>query len=220
MDEPIQLDEANQQHRLLEAMLFAAAEPLDEATIAARLPDGCDITALMDRLSAQYANRGVNVARVAGKWVLRTAPDLAPRLRIEQTVQRRLSRAAVETLAIIAYHQPVTRAEIEDIRGVAVNRGTLDVLLEASWIRPGRRRRSPGRPVTWVTTEAFLGQFQLDSLQDLPGQEELKAAGILDRRPSLSTYRSRADDDGLPGLALAESGEADVPDPLATDDRL
>ena len=212
--------ETNQQLRLVEAILFAAAEPLDEATIAARLPDGSDVAALIEALSSHYANRGVNVVRVAGKWALRTAPDLASRLRIEQTASRRLSRAAVETLAIICYHQPVTRAEIEDIRGVAVNRGTLDVLLEAGWIRPGRRRRAPGRPVTWVTTEGFLGHFQLDSLLDLPGQEELKAAGLL-RGAALAIYRSRAGEGELPGGILAEeTAEEEAPDPLVADDRL
>ena len=211
--------ETNQQLRLVEAILFAAAEPLDEATIAARLPDGGDVTALIEALSSHYANRGVNIVRVAGKWALRTAPDLAPRLRIEQTASRRLSRAAIETLAIIGYHQPVTRAEIEDIRGVAVNRGTLDVLLEAGWIRPGRRRRTPGRPVTWVTSESFLDHFQLDSLMDLPGQEELKAAGLLDSGAALAIYRSRVGEGELPsGILAEETAEEEAPDPLVADD--
>ncbi|MEK9661353.1 MAG: SMC-Scp complex subunit ScpB [Alphaproteobacteria bacterium] len=183
--------------RLVEAILFAAVEPLDEASIAARLPENSDVPALLAELQAQYAERGVNLVRVARKWALRTAPDLADRLQIEREATRKLSRAAIETLAIIAYHQPITRAEVENIRGVAVNRGTLDVLLEAGWIKPGRRRDVPGRPVTWLTAEAFLDHFGLESLKDLPGVKELKAAGLLDTRPAINVYSERAgSDDG------------------------
>ncbi len=135
--------------------------------------------ALLARLGEEYGGRGVNLVRVGGKWALRTAPDLAPYLRRQVEVSRKLSRAAVETLAIIAYHQPVTRAEIEEIRGVSVSRGTLDILLEAGWVRPRGRRRTPGRPATWVTTQGFLEHFGLESLDDLPGVEELKASGLL-----------------------------------------
>ena len=170
--------------RLIEALLFAAAEPISEQSIAERLPDGADVAALMADLAGHYATRGVNLDRVAGKWTFRTAPDLASHLRIETHVGRKPSRAAVETLAIIAYHQPVTRTEVEEIRGVAASRGTFDVLLEAGWIRPVGRRRTPGRPVTWGTTPAFLEHFGLDELADLPGIDELKASGMLDTRPA------------------------------------
>ena len=168
--------------RLLEALLFAAIEPLDEATLSERLPDGADVPALLAQLAADYADRGVNLVRTAGRWALRTADDLAPYLRKHVDVQRKLSRAAVETLAIIAYHQPITRAEIEAMRGVSLSRGTLDILVETGWVRPGRRRRTPGRPATWVTTDTFLDHFNLDSLDDLPGVGELRAAGLLDAR--------------------------------------
>jgi segregation and condensation protein B len=168
--------------RLLEAMLFAAGEPLDEATLLARLPEGADLPALLTELAAEYAPRGVNLVRVAGKWMFRTAPDLGFLLARDKPEPRKLSRAALETLAIIAYHQPATRAEIEEIRGVAANKGTLDVLLEAGWIRMRGRRRSPGRPVTYGTAEGFLVHFGLDSIQDLPGIEELKGTGLIDAR--------------------------------------
>ncbi|MDF2995738.1 MAG: chromosome segregation and condensation protein ScpB [Xanthobacteraceae bacterium] len=168
--------------RLLEAMLFAAGEPLDEATLQARLPEGADLPALLAELAAEYAPRGVNLVRAAGKWMFRTAPDLGFLLARDKPEPRKLSRAALETLAIIAYHQPVTRAEIEEIRGVAANKGTLDVLLEAGWIRMRGRRRSPGRPVTYGTAEGFLVHFGLDSIQDLPGIEELKGTGLIDAR--------------------------------------
>jgi segregation and condensation protein B len=172
-----------EQLRLLEALLFASAAPLDEASIAERLPKGSDVAALIAELGEHYNGRGVNVVNVAGGWTLRTAPDLGPRLKLEQTVTRKLSRAAIETLAIIAYHQPVTRGEIEEIRGVVVSSGTLDVLMEAGWIAPKGRRETPGRPVTWVTTEDFLTHFGLADRRDLPGLEELKAAGLVGPRP-------------------------------------
>ena len=166
--------------RMVEAMLFASADPLSVEDIAARLPIGTDVAGLIDELERQYATRGVNLVPVAGKWAFRTAPDLAYLLQREATEQRKLSRAALETLAIIAYHQPVTRAEIEEIRGVSTNKGTLDVLLETGWIRMRGRRRTPGRPVTYGTTESFLDHFGLDLIADLPGLEELKGAGLLD----------------------------------------
>jgi segregation and condensation protein B len=202
---------AQEDLRLVEALLFAAGEPLDEAAIAAHLPEGTDLPAVLAELAGQYAGRGVNLRRVAGKWVFRTAEDLAPRLRIEKVVPRKLSRAAVETLAILAYHQPVTRAEVEEIRGVAISKGTFDVLLEAGWIRPVGRRRTPGRPVTWGTTEAFLSEIGLDSLADLPGMDELKASGLLDARPASVILG--------PG-AVAESGpeaEEEGDEPLGED---
>ena len=172
----------SQTERMIEALLFAAAEPLAVADLARRLPEGADIEAGLASLQARYAERGVTLVEVGGRWRFQTAEDLAFLMTVERTEPRRLSRAAQETLAIIAYHQPVTRADIEEIRGVATSRGTLDVLLETAWIRMRGRRRAPGRPVTYGVTEAFLSYFGLDSVGDLPGVEDLKAAGLLDSR--------------------------------------
>ncbi|UFZ05913.1 SMC-Scp complex subunit ScpB [Bradyrhizobium ontarionense] len=211
--------------RILEALLFASAEPLEQATLAKRMPDGVDIKAALAQLQAEYATRGVNLVRVANKWTFRTAGDLAWLMTRESTETRKLSRAAIEVLAIVAYHQPVTRAEIEEIRGVVTSKGTLDVLLETGWIKPRGRRKSPGRPLTFGTTDAFLTQFSLETLGDLPGLEELKGTGLLDSRlPTGFTVPTPSDDPTLredeepldPGdldLALApaveiESGEA------------
>lgn len=166
--------------RILEALLFAAAEPLDEAYLGKHLRSGDDVAALLDELQGFYASRGINLVRVAGKWAFRTADDLSYLLEKHAVEERRLSKAALETLAIIAYHQPVTRAEIEEIRGVSTSKGTIDVLLETGWIRPRGRRRAPGKPITYGTTDAFLEQFSLDSVKDLPGLAELKGAGLLD----------------------------------------
>jgi segregation and condensation protein B len=166
--------------RILEALLFAAAAPLDEKALASRLPGGTDVHPLLQQLQREYAPRGVNLVRVGGKWTLRTATDLAWLLTHESVVTRKLSRAAIETLAIVAYHQPVTRAEVEEIRGVSTSKGTLDVLLETGWIRLRGRRKAPGRPVTYGTSEAFLSHFGLDALGDLPGLDELKGAGLVD----------------------------------------
>ncbi len=177
-----------QELRMLEAMLFAATEPLDEATLASHLPEGTDLAAALEALQAAYAERGINVMRVAKRWAMRTAVDLAPLLQRDVEVVRRLSRAGVETLSIIAYHQPVTRAEIEEMRGVSTSRGTLDILLEAGWIKPRGRRQTPGRPVTWVTTDGFLDHFGLESLDDLPGVSDLRAAGLLDSGPAARSY--------------------------------
>ena len=168
--------------RILEALLFAAEEPLDEKVLARRLPAGVDVSALLTQLQKEYEPRGVNLVRVAGKWTLRTASDLAWLLTHEAVVTRKLSRAAIETLAIVAYHQPVTRAEIEEIRGVQTATGTLDVLLKTGWIRPRGRRKAPGRPITYGTTEAFLSHFGLEALDGLPGLDELKGSGLLDGR--------------------------------------
>jgi segregation and condensation protein B len=173
--------------RLIEALLFASAEPLSEKALARHFDEGTDVAALLARLQADYAGRGVNLVERGDTWAFRTAADLGDRLRIEKSQIRKLTRAAVETLAVIAYHQPVSRAEIETIRGVATARGTLDVLIEADWIKPGRRRETPGRPGTWVTTTAFLDHFGLSGLTDLPGVEELKATGLLDKRPAIQT---------------------------------
>jgi segregation and condensation protein B len=166
--------------RVMEALLFASSDPLDEATIAARLRDGCDVRAALEELQRHYANRGVQLVRLAGRWMFRTAPDMAWLLAREDQEKRKLSRAAIETLAIIAYHQPVTRADIEEIRGVAVSKGAIDVLMEAGWIRMRGRRKAPGRPITYGTTSNFLIHFGLDTISDLPGLDELQGAGLFD----------------------------------------
>nr|WP_321340095.1 SMC-Scp complex subunit ScpB [uncultured Cohaesibacter sp.] len=166
--------------RMVEALLFASAEPLSIADIASRLPDSVDVPAILSQLKEDYKNRGVTLIEVNDKWLFRTAKDLSFMMQAEAIEPRKLSRAALETLAIIAYHQPVTRADIEQIRGVSVARGTLDVLLQTEWVRVRGRRRVPGRPVTYGTSERFLMHFDLASIQDLPGLEELKGAGMLD----------------------------------------
>ncbi len=168
--------------RIAEALLFAAPAPLDEKDIEKRMPRGLAAGPVLDALKADYASRGVNLVRAGGKWMFRTAADLAWLLATGEGESKRLSRAALETLAIVAYHQPVTRAEIEDIRGVAISKGTLDLLLETSWVRLRGRRRVPGRPITYGTTEAFLIHFGLEAIGDLPGLEELKGAGLFDGR--------------------------------------
>ena len=168
--------------RILEALLFAAAEPLDEETLIGRLPLEANVQDLLGKLAAEYAERGVQLKEVGGRWRFETAPDLADVLTEVRREPRKLSQAALETLSIIAYHQPVTRAEIEEIRGVAVSKGTLDLLFELRWIRPRGRRRTPGRPVTYGTTQKFLEYFSLASIGDLPGMSDLKAAGLLDAR--------------------------------------
>jgi segregation and condensation protein B len=208
--------------RLLEALLFAASAPIDEKTLARHLPAGVDLRASLRRLQVEYAARGVNLVRIGNAWAFRTANDLAWLLTHEAVEPRKLSRAAVETLAIIAYHQPVTRAEIEEIRGVAAAKGTLDVLMETGWIRPRGRRKAPGRPLTYGTTAEFLSHFGLEALGDLPGLEDLKGSGLFDGTlpagfdvPEPSDDAAlRADEDPLePGdldLALAprrEGGE-------------
>jgi segregation and condensation protein B len=207
--------EYGQALRLLEALLFASDRPVAENAIAERLPEGADVPALLAELRETYVNRGVNLVKVGNSWAFRTAPDLGAMLTVEREVTRKPSRAAIETLAIIGYHQPVTRAEIEEIRGVGLSKGTLDSLFEAGWIRPRGRRRTPGRPVTWGTTEAFLDHFGLETLDDLPGMEELKAAGLLDRRPALQAYGKMPD---LVQIAAGQGedadGEEDVDDML------
>lgn len=169
--------------RMTEALLFAAAEPLSEEALKTSLPEGADVARCIAELQALYEKRGVTLVCVAEKWQFRTAPDLAFLLRKEKPEQKRLSRAAIETLAIIAYHQPVTRAEIEEIRGVALSKGTVDTLMEVGWVKIRGRKRTPGRPVTYGTTEAFLVQFGLENVSHLPGMEELKAAGFLEAMP-------------------------------------
>src|SRR6476469_8228754 len=211
--------------RLLAALLFASAEPLDQATLAKRMPEGVDVKVALAQLQADYSLRGVNLVRVANKWTFRTAADLSWLMTRERTGTRRLSRAAIELLAIIAYHQPVPRAEIEEIRGVVTAKGTLDVLMETGWIGPRGRRKTPGRPLTFGTTEDFLSQFTLEQLGDLPGLEELKGTGLLDSRlptgfsvPTPSDDpQLREDEDPLePGedldLALAPAVEPEAPE--------
>jgi segregation and condensation protein B len=187
-----------QELRVLEAILFAASEPLDETTLASRMPDGSNLALALRRLQADYAPRGVNLVKIAGKWAFRTANDLAWLLSRTVPEPKKLSRAAIETLAIIAYHQPVTRSEIEDMRGVSTSKGTLDVLLETGWIRPRGRRKAPGRPITFGTTEQFLSHFGLESIGDLPGLDELKGTGLLDGRlPAGFTVPMPSDETGL-----------------------
>ena len=166
--------------RIVEALLFAAKEPLDEATLGSYLTSAEDVNSLLEDLRQMYAARGVHLVRVAGKWAFRTASDLSYLLERHAVEERRLSKAALETLAIIAYHQPVTRAEIEEIRGVTTSGGTLDILLETGWARPRGRRRAPGKPITYGTTDSFLNHFGLDAIKDLPGLQDLKASGLLD----------------------------------------
>ncbi len=172
-----------EQERMVEAVLFASAEPVSVAELAARLPHGSDPAEALAHLKRRYEGRGVRLVRVGDGWAMRTAPDLGFLMQKESVETRKLSRAAIETLAIIAYHQPVTRAEIEEIRGVSVSRGTIDLLIEMEWIRFGRRRMTPGRPVTFVVTQEFLDHFGLESARDLPGLKELRAAGLLESRP-------------------------------------
>ena len=191
--------------RSLEALLFAASEPQTPALLARALPEGADVEVLLEELAGLYGNRGVALTRIGEAYCFRTAPDLAHLFAREQTQQKKLTRAAVEALAIIAYHQPATRAEIEEIRGVALSKGTLDTLLEAGWIQPRGRREVPGRPVTWGTTDAFLSHFGLESLNALPGVEELKAAGLLDTRPAVTALAER----GL--LGPLAGGEGSLP---------
>lgn len=187
--------------RIAEALLFAAAEPLSEKDIERRMPRGIDAAAVLVALKADYAPRGVNLIQINGKWMFRTASDLSWLLATGQSEEKRLSRAALETLAIVAYHQPVTRAEIEDIRGVAISKGTLDILLETGWVRMRGRRRAPGRPITYGTTEAFLIHFGLETITDLPGLEELKGAGLLEGRLPQDFAMPQPSD----GLALTEN---------------
>lgn len=185
--------------RMAEALVFASAGPVTEWALAERLPDGIAVRAVMEHLAAFYEKRGVNLVRIDDSWAFRTAADLGFLMSREQVRQRRLSRAALEVLAIIAYHQPVTRAEMEDIRGVETSKGTLDVLLESGWVKLRGRRKTPGRPVTYGTTTAFLDHFGLGELRDLPGMDELKAAGLLSSRlpPDFAMPNPSADPDGL-----------------------
>ena len=200
--EPESLFEAppmGEQERMVEAILFATAEPITIAELNARMPHGADAKEAIEHLRKRYDGRGVAVVKVGEAWAMRTAPDLGFLMQKETTETRKLSRAAIETLAIIAYHQPVTRSEIEEIRGVSVSRGTVDQLLELEWIKFGRRKMTPGRPVTYMVTEEFLDHFGLENARDLPGLKELRAAGLLENRPP-------------PGTGLEEENEDDAAD--------
>lgn len=190
-----------EQERMIEAILFASAEPVSKKAIADRLPHGCDVSEAIAHLRKRYEGRGVKLVKVGDGWAFRTAPDLGFLMQKERYETRKLSRAAIETLAIIAYHQPTTRAEIEAIRGVSVSSGTIDLLLELEWIKLGRRRMTPGRPVTFIVTQAFLDHFGLESERDLPGVKELRDSGLLDNRPA-------------PGTALDETSQEDDDDDL------
>jgi segregation and condensation protein B len=201
--------------RMAEAIVFASAEPVSLRALAERLPPGCDVAVIMTELAAFYEHRGVNLVRVGDGWAFRTAADLSFLMSREAVEQKKLSRAALEVLAIIAYHQPVTRAEIEDIRGVETSKGTLDTLMETGWVRMRGRRRSPGRPVTYGTTDAFLDHFGLAELRDLPGLEELKGAGLLSARmpsnfsvpqPPSDPLQLAEDEDPLTDIDLEELG--------------
>ncbi len=211
--------------RLIEAALFASAQPLSERKLANCLPEGADLKRILKDLRAQYEGRGVNLVRAGKSWAFRTAPDIASQLNMEINVARKLSRAAIETLAIIAYHQPVTRAEIEEIRGVGMSRGTLDILFEEGWVKPRGRRKTPGRPMQWATTDVFLDHFGMESLRDLPGMDDLKAAGLLDARPAIEAYGIHGDmasagdvregEDAVSGPTLLGAGDDDeAPEPL------
>lgn len=210
--------------RMAEALVFASADPVTERALADRLPDGIDVRSLMEELAESYENRGVNLLRVDNAWAFRTASDLAFLMHREQVQQRKLSRAALEVLAIVAYHQPVTRAEMEEIRGVETSKGTLDVLLETGWVKLRGRRKTPGRPVTYGTTLEFMDHFGLSEIRDLPGMEELKAAGLLSSRmpsgfsvpmPNIDPDALTDDEEELGDIDLEELG---LLTPIAKDD--
>ena len=210
--------------RMAEAIVFASAEPVSQKALAARLPEGIDVPAVMEEVRRQYEKRGVNLVRVGDAWAFRTAGDLAFLMSRDAVQQKKLSRAALEVLAIIAYHQPVTRAEIEEIRGVETSKGTLDLLLETGWVRMRGRRRTPGRPVTYGTAESFLDHFGLEEIRDLPGMDELKGAGLLSARmpsnfavpqPAADPDALTDDEDPLTDIDLEELG---LLTPRVTDD--
>ena len=203
--------------RLVEALLFASAAPMSTKDLHEKMPEGADVGAALMQLQKDYDGRGVSLVNLDGQWAFRTASDLSEKLTIEQEVTKKLSRAAMETLAIVAYHQPITRAEIENIRGVTTHRGQLDALLEAGWVKPGCRRETPGRPLTWLTTPGFLDQFGLESLMDLPGMDDLKASGLLDRRPAIEAIPGADESDDLFAGQDADRG-VDSQDEDAEDD--
>ena len=207
-----------EQERMVEAILFASAEPITVSELNARMPHGCDAAEALTLLTKRYEGRGVSVKRVGDGWAMRTAPDLGFLMQKETVETRKLSRAAIETLAIIAYHQPVTRAEIEEIRGVSVSRGTVDQLLELEWIKFGRRKMTPGRPVTYMVTQEFLDHFGLESARDLPGLKELRAAGLLENRPppgvQLDEDEVSDEDEGQSDMFEAENEDVIEDEPV------
>jgi segregation and condensation protein B len=213
----------DQHLRIIEAMLFAATEPVSLAKLTTFLPEGCDVQSLIEDLQTNYANRGVNLVQISGNYMLRTSPEVAFVLRRESVQQKKLTKAGLETLSIVAYHQPVTRADIEDIRGVAISKGTLDTLLDIGWVRMRGRRKTPGRPVTYGTTDGFLRHFGLNEITDLPGLHELKAAGLLEGNlpPGFDmplphmTDALTEDEDPLDGTEVQQPLEMHLPDEVA-----
>jgi segregation and condensation protein B len=216
-------DKTDPNIRILEAILFASSCPVTEKALARRLPDGIEVTPLLEELKLHYEGRGVNLVQAGGSWAFRSAGDLSNLLNREIEVARKLGRATIETLAIIAYHQPITRSEIEEIRGVSLSKSTFDTLFEQGWIRPRGRRQTPGRPTAWGTADGFLDHFGLESIKDLPGIEELKSAGLLDKRPAIEAYRVTENVDGSKvNVASAEDVDEFVDEdddelPLAAD---
>jgi segregation and condensation protein B len=205
------LNEDQIQHlKMMEAILFASSEPISPQAILGRLPEGADLNVLLPVLKENYQGRGVELTETDGQLAFRTTTDVEEALTVEKEVSKKLSKAALETLSIVAYHQPITRAEIENIRGVATHKGTLDILMELGWVKPGRRRETPGRPLTWMTTTNFLDHFQLESLMDLPGLDDLKASGLLDRRAAIETIPDTAD--------LFENPDEDAEEVLSASD--
>ncbi len=196
----------HEQERMVEAILFATSEPITVKALNDRMPHGCDAAEALVYLRKRYEGRGVHVTKVGNSWTIRTAPDLGFLMQKEMVETRKLSRAAIETLAIVAYHQPVTRAEIEEIRGVSVSRGTIDQLIELEWIRFGRRKMTPGRPVTFVVTQNFLDHFGLESARDLPGLKELRAAGLLESQPAVEPMAADAFDE----LEESDKGQSEL----------
>jgi len=211
---PLDLGDSQQDLRILEAVLFASAEPMTVSDMQKQLAhlDDAGVNELLARLKQDYDGRGISLEETGGRWAFRTASDLAEALNGLRIEERKLSRAAMETLSVIAYHQPITRAEIEAVRGVATSKGTIDALLETDWIKPGRRRETPGRPLTWVTTPAFLDHFGLETIVDLPGLDELKASGMLDRRPAVSVTGELFDSEDGDGDDVAAASDEPVTD--------
>jgi segregation and condensation protein B len=204
--------EANNEERnvrILEALLFASAAPISTKELHDRMPKGSDVGHALMTLREQYKDRGINLVERDGFWAFRTSEEIGNALVIEKNVEKKLSRAAMETLAVIAYHQPVSRPEIENIRGVATHKGTLDTLMEMGWIKPGKRREVIGRPLTWVTTTAFLDHFSLEAITDLPGLDDLKASGLLDKRPAIETIPTGDLFDEIPAKEISEEEDED-----------
>ena len=201
------LDDTPENHlRILEAVLFASAKPISPQAMLERLPESADLNVLLPQLQEAYQDKGIELIETGGQWAFRTAQDVGASLVVEKEVSKKMSKAALETMAIVAYHQPITRGEIENIRGVATHKGTLDILMEMGWVKPGRRRETPGRPLTWMTTHNFLDHFQLENLNDLPGLEELKSSGLLDKRAAIETIPDTGD--------MFDSADVDVEEVL------